>query len=55
MYDLANEEDRAGQKAPEKRVDVIMQRLSKDKDSKSMDYFRNKIINFFLYSNRLRS
>ncbi|CAF1104984.1 unnamed protein product [Rotaria sordida] len=32
MYDLANEEDRAGLKSPEKRVELIMQRLNKDKD-----------------------
>ncbi|CAF1127216.1 unnamed protein product [Rotaria sp. Silwood1] len=32
MYDLANEEDRVGLKAPEKRVELIMQRLNKDKD-----------------------
>ena len=32
MYDLANEEDRSGEKSPDKRVDLIMQRLSKDKD-----------------------
>ncbi|CAF2805463.1 unnamed protein product [Rotaria sp. Silwood2] len=31
MYDLANEEDRAGDKAPAKRVDLIMERLKKDK------------------------
>ncbi|CAF1184739.1 unnamed protein product [Rotaria sordida] len=31
MYDLANEEDRTGDKAPDKRVDLIMQRLNKDK------------------------
>jgi hypothetical protein len=34
MYDLANEDDRAGDKSPDKRVDLIMQRLNKDKDSK---------------------
>jgi len=32
MYDLANEEDRTGEKSPDKRVDLIMQRLNKDKD-----------------------
>ncbi|CAF0894952.1 unnamed protein product [Adineta steineri] len=31
MYDLANEEDRSGDKSPDKRVDLILQRLSKDK------------------------
>lgn len=36
MYDLANEEDRAGQKAPEKRVELIMQRLNKDKDGRDI-------------------
>ncbi|CAF0748446.1 unnamed protein product [Didymodactylos carnosus] len=30
MYDLANEEDRRGEKAPEKRVELIMKRLNKD-------------------------
>lgn len=35
MYDLANEEDRSGDKSPDKRVDLIMQRLGKEKDSKS--------------------
>ena len=32
MYDLANEEDRTGEKSPDKRVDLIMQRLNKEKD-----------------------
>jgi Ca2+-binding EF-hand superfamily protein len=31
MYDLANEEDRSGDKSPAKRVELIMQRLNKDK------------------------
>jgi Ca2+-binding EF-hand superfamily protein len=31
MYDLANEEDRTGEKAPDKRVELIMQRLNKEK------------------------
>lgn len=34
MYDLANEEDRTGEKSPDKRVELIMQRLSKQKDGK---------------------
>ena len=34
MYDLANEDDRSGDKSPDKRVDQIMQRLGKEKDSK---------------------
>lgn len=34
MYDLANEEDRTGEKSPDKRVDVIMQRLNKDKSGR---------------------
>lgn len=34
MYDLANEEDRSGEKTPDKRVDLIMHRLSKAKDGK---------------------
>ncbi|CAF0938592.1 unnamed protein product [Adineta ricciae] len=32
MYDLANEEDRSGDKSPDRRVDLIMQRLNKEKD-----------------------
>lgn len=36
MYDLANEEDRSGDKAPDKRVDLIMQRLNKDKSGKKI-------------------
>lgn len=35
MYELANEEDRSGDKSPEKRVDLIMQRLNKDKTGKN--------------------
>ncbi|CAF2006981.1 unnamed protein product [Rotaria magnacalcarata] len=31
MYDLANEEDRSGEKAPDQRVDLIMKRLNKAK------------------------
>jgi len=31
MYDLANEEERTGDKSPDKRVELIMQRLHKDK------------------------
>jgi hypothetical protein len=38
MYDLANEEDRSGDKSPDKRVDLIMQRLNKDKDGKNIFY-----------------
>jgi len=34
MYDLANEEDRSGDKSPAKRVELIMQRLNKDKSGK---------------------
>ena len=34
MYDLANEEDRTGEKSPDKRVDVIMQRLNKEKSGR---------------------
>ncbi|CAF0886206.1 unnamed protein product, partial [Didymodactylos carnosus] len=30
MYDLANEEDRTGDKAPENRVELIMKRLERD-------------------------
>jgi hypothetical protein len=36
MYDLANEEDRAGDKSPDKRVDLIMQRLNKDKAGRNI-------------------
>ncbi|CAM4746349.1 unnamed protein product [Rotaria magnacalcarata] len=32
MYDLANDEDRIGHKSPNKRVELIMRRLNKDKD-----------------------
>ena len=32
MYDLANEQDRHGEKSPAKRVDLIMQCLNKHKD-----------------------
>ena len=35
MYDLANEEDRSTDKSPDKRVELIMQRLNKDRDGKS--------------------
>ena len=36
MYDLANEEDRTGDKSPDKRVDLIMQHLNKAKDGKTI-------------------
>jgi Ca2+-binding EF-hand superfamily protein len=39
MYDLANEEDRAGDKSPDKRVDLIMQRLNKDKSGKNFLFY----------------
>ncbi len=39
MYDLANEEDRTGEKSPDKRVDLIMQRLNKDKDGIKKIFF----------------
>jgi len=51
MYDLANEEDRNGEKSPDKRVDLIMQRLNKDKDGKKKNIFfllRNFYFIFFL-------
>jgi hypothetical protein len=38
MYDLANEEDRTGDKLPDKRVDLIMQRLNKVKDGRNKFY-----------------
>ena len=45
MYDLANEEDRTGDKSPDRRVDLIMQRLNKDKDGKKISLiFLNKFI-----------
>lgn len=47
MYDLANEEDRTGEKLPDKRVDLIMQRLNKDKDGKRQTFFSKIIILFF--------
>jgi Ca2+-binding EF-hand superfamily protein len=52
MYDLANEEDRTGEKCPDKRVDLIMERLNKDKDGKIILFFPVK---FFSSSNRYRS
>ena len=52
MYDLANEEDRSGDKSPDKRVDLIMERLKKEKDSKrSTRFFLPRFeIDCFLYS-----
>jgi hypothetical protein len=49
MYDLANEEDRTGEKSPDKRVDLIMERLNKDKDGKKKQEFllSNKILFLF--------
>lgn len=44
MYDLANEEDRAGDKSPDKRVDLIMQRLSKEKDGKEIKLFSSTFV-----------
>ena len=44
MYDLANEEDRTGDKSPDKRVDLIMQRLNKDKDGRYFCYARSKFL-----------
>jgi hypothetical protein len=49
MYDLANEEDRTGEKSPDKRVDLIMERLNKNKDGKEKKknkilFFSNKIL-----------
>ena len=37
MYDLANEEDRTGDKSPDKRVDLIMQLLKKEKSGRNFD------------------
>lgn len=55
MYDLANEEDRTGDKSPEKRVDLIMQRLSKNKNGKSKSNTIELFLNFLsLYIFRLR-
>lgn len=36
MYDLANEDDRVDEKSPDKRVELIMQRLNKEKDGKDL-------------------
>jgi hypothetical protein len=48
MYDLANEEDRSGDKSPDKRVDLIMQRLNKNKDGRkiSSNYSIEKCFSF---------
>ncbi len=43
MYDLANEEDRTGEKSPDKRVDLIMERLNKEKDGKKNKNFFYRI------------
>ena len=51
MYDLANEEDRTGEKSPDKRVDLIMQRLNKEKDGKTISL---SPIKFFSSSTRYR-
>jgi hypothetical protein len=53
MYDLANEEDRTGEKSPDKRVDLIMERLNKNKDGKEKKkkYCFSRI-KFFSPSNR---
>jgi Ca2+-binding EF-hand superfamily protein len=48
MYDLANEEDRNGEKSPDKRVDLIMQRLNKDKDGKKNIFSYYEIFILFL-------
>ncbi|CAF1309579.1 unnamed protein product [Adineta steineri] len=48
MYDLANEEDRTGEKSPDKRVDLIMQRLNKDKDGLIILSLFFSIIQLFL-------
>src|ERR1700749_4622147 len=51
MYDLANEEDRTGEKSPDKRVDLIMQRLNKDKDGKKKTFFFiTKFLFYFIFS-----
>ena len=36
MYDLANEDDRVDDKSPDKRVELIMQRLNKEKDGRDV-------------------
>lgn len=41
MYDLANEDDRFGDNAPDKRVDLIMQRLNKEKDGSLIRWEKN--------------
>jgi hypothetical protein len=52
MYDLANEEDRAGDKSPDKRVDLIMQRLNKDKSGRNIYILFYVSNTFFFYFNR---
>ena len=49
MYDLANEEDRSGEKSPSQRVELIMQRLQKDKDGKSFYCKSNLYIYIYIY------
>ena len=49
MYDLANEEDRFGDNAPEKRVGLIMQRFNKEKDGEtfhSITFFFSTDVDF---------
>ena len=46
MYDLANEEDRSGDKSPDKRVDLIMQRLNKEKDGQLFSLIDKQKISF---------
>jgi hypothetical protein len=52
MYDLANEEDRAGDKSPDKRVDLIMQRLNKDKAGRNIYIYIHSIlcIEYFFFN-----
>ena len=50
MYDLANEEDRTGDKSPDKRVDLIMQRLNKVKSGKIKPQKPSKLNLKFLFN-----
>lgn len=55
MYELANEEDRSGDKAPDKRVDLIMQRLNKDKSGKYLSSYSTQFVNLLLLDVVLRN
>lgn len=48
MYDLANEEDRTAEKSPDQRVELIMQRLNKDRDGKSSLFLSPVFVHFLI-------